>query len=142
MPRVTRETHVPAPPERVFQALVDPAERARWIASMREDPHEGALAVGTRITARRTSPASRSTYELRVTRLEPHRLLETHVKRNGADVGLAGYELHAADGGTHVRGYGEFELHGLQRMMTPVVASGMERELEQDLAALRRHLGG
>lgn len=140
MPRVVRERVVRASPERVFVALTDPRERAQWVASMAETPAEGSLRVGTRVEARRRSPGSRSRYEMTVVALEPGRRLETAVRRNGEPVGKGGYELSPAPGGTLVRAWGEFELHGLQKMMTGVVALGMEKELDADLAGLQRHV--
>lgn len=140
MPRVTRERVVRAPPERVFAALTDPRERALWVASMAETPGPGPLRVGARVEARRRAPGSRSQYEMTVTALEPGLRLETAVRRNGEPVGKGGYELSPAPEGTRVRAWAEFELHGLQRMMTGVVALGAEKELDADLAALQRHV--
>ena len=142
MPRVVRERVVRAPPERVYAALTDPQERVRWLASMAETPGEGPLRVGTRVEARRKAPGSRSRYEMTVLALEPSRRLETAVKRNGEPVGKGGYDLAPVPEGTRVRAWGEFELHGLQKMMTGVVALGMEKELDADLAALQRHVEG
>ena len=140
MPRVARERVVRASPERVYAALTDPRERARWLASMTETPGEGPMRVGTRVEARRTAPGSRSRYEMTVLALEPGRRIETAVKRNGEPVGKGGYDLSPAPEGTRVRAWAEFELHGLQRMMTGVVSLGAERELEADLAGLQRHV--
>jgi uncharacterized protein YndB with AHSA1/START domain len=140
MPRVTRERVVRAPPERVFAALTDPRERVQWLASMAETPGDGPLRVGTRVEARRKALGSRSRYEMTVLALEPGRRLETAVRRNGEPVGKGGYELSPVAEGTRVRAWGEFELSGLQKMMTGVVSLGMEKELEADLAALQRHV--
>lgn len=140
MTRIQKETHVRAPPERVFDALVDPAQRARWIASMRESGEGAPLAVGRVVEARRTSPGSRSTYRLTVRRIEPARLLEMDVERNGDAVGRAGYELASAPEGTKVRAFGEVHLKGLQKLAAPMVAKGMEDEMTVDLAGLKRFL--
>ena len=140
MPRVERHALLKAPPEAVWAALVDPARRARWLASMREEQSPAPLAVGTRVTSRRTAPGSRSTYVSTVKRLDPPRRMEMDVARNGEHVATGGYALAATPEGTRVTAYGEFELKGLQRMMTPIVAAGMEKELEADLAGLKRHL--
>src|SRR5581483_6196825 len=54
VPRFTREVLVHAPPSRVWRLLIEPAERARWLTSMREEPSEGGpLTLGTRIPGRR-----------------------------------------------------------------------------------------
>jgi uncharacterized protein YndB with AHSA1/START domain len=139
MPRLTRERLVKAPPETVWTLLVDPAQRATWLQSMKEEPAGGgALRVGSRVKARRTAHGSRSTYESVVTRLEPQRLLAMDVSRNGEPAAKGGYELHVAAGGTRVVAFAEYELKGLQKVMGPVVAAGLERELEADLGGLAR----
>lgn len=138
MPRIVREAIVRAAPERIFHLLADPTERAKWLVSMKESAIEGPLQVGTRIPARRSAVTSRSTYEIVVTRLDAPNAIETDVRRNGSHAGKGGYELAAVPEGTRVRAYGEFELTGLQRMMTPMVAAGMEREIDSDLASLKR----
>ena len=129
-----------APPERVFQALVDPAQRARWIASMREGGDGAPLALGSVVQARRTAPTSRSEYRLTVRRLEPPRALEMDIVRNGDPAGRAGYDLAPAPEGTRVRAWAEAHLKGMQRLAAPMVAAGMQDELAVDLASLRRHV--
>jgi uncharacterized protein YndB with AHSA1/START domain len=139
VPRIVRDIVVRAPPERVFEALVDPRQRARWVASMRvEDPGTGPLTVGARMQGRRTAPTSRSTYQMTVRRLETPRLLEMDVERNDAPAGRGGYELEAAPEGTRVRAYAEYELKGMQKLAGPLIAQGMEDELKVDLASLKR----
>lgn len=140
MPRVQREALVRAPLARVFHAVSDAAERRAWLASMAEEPIAGALGVGTRIPARRKAAGSRSRYEITITALDAPRHIASSVKRNGEPVGTGGYDLEAVGDGTRVRAWGEFELSGLQKMMTPVVAAGMEKELDADLAALKKHV--
>lgn len=136
-----RETIVRASPERVFEALVDPRQRATWIASMREVALGGEpLRVGTRVEGRRTAPTSRSSYRMTVRRLEPARLLEMDVERNDAPAGKGGYELEPVAEGTRVRAFAEYELRGMQKLAAPLVASGMEQELQVDLASLKRFL--
>lgn len=138
MSRVVKEVVIRAPPERVFQALVDPAERARWIASMREAGTGAPLAIGSTVEGRRTALGSRSVYHMTVRRLEAPRVLEMDVARNHEHVAKAGYELLAVPEGTRVRGWGEAQLKGLQKLAGPMVAKGMEDELSVDLASLKK----
>lgn len=140
--RVVKETIVRAPAERVFRALIEPAERARWIASMRESGEGGPLAVGSRVEGRRTALASRSVYHLTVRRLEAPRALEMDIVRNGDPAGRAGYELAAAPEGTRVRAFAEAHLKGLQKLAAPMVQKGLEDELTVDLASLKKYLEG
>jgi len=138
VPRLSRERTIRAPPERVWTLLTDPAQRARWLQSMKEEPTHEPLQVGARVVSRRTAPGSRSRYESTVTRLDAPRLLEMDVRRNGEPAAKGGYELHPAQGGTRVVAFAEYELKGLQKVMGPVVAAGLERELEADLQGLAR----
>lgn len=140
MTRLVRETLVRAPPEAVWTALVEPKARASWLASMAEAPAEGPLAVGTLVRGRRKAPGSRSAYESVVRVLEPARRLEMDVRRNGAPAGRGGYELVREADGTRVRAFAEYELTGMQRMLGPVVAAGLQNELDADLAGLKRHV--
>lgn len=133
-----KEIVVRAPPERVFEALTDPQQRAKWIASMREAATGSPLAVGSRVEAHRTAPGSRSVYHMTVRRLEAPRVLEMDVSRNHEHVAKAGYELIAVPEGTKVRGWGEAQLKGLQKLAAPMVAKGMEDELAVDLASLKK----
>lgn len=143
MTRIEREAIVRAPPERVFEALIDPQRRAKWIASMRETSGgTEPLRVGARIEGRRTAPTSRSTYHMTVRRLEPARLLEMEVVRNDAPAGKGGYELAPVPEGTRVRAFAEYELKGMQKLAGPLVAAGMEQELQVDLASLKRFVEG
>lgn len=138
MPRIERETLVKAPPERVFTLLSHPAERARWLTTFKEQPGPESLAVGSRIQARRNDPASRSTYEILVTALEAPRRMATEIRRNGEPAAKGGFEVHAAPEGSRVKGWAEFELKGLQKMMTPLVSANTEKGLEADLASLKK----
>ncbi|HUR69861.1 MAG TPA: SRPBCC family protein [Candidatus Thermoplasmatota archaeon] len=140
MTRVVKETVVRAPPERVFRALTQPAERALWIASMREKGTGAPLAVGARVEGQRTAPGSRSTYLLTVRRLDAPRALEMDIARNGDPVGSAGYELAPTPEGTKVRGWAEAQLKGLQKLAAPMVTKGMEDELVVDLASLKKYV--
>lgn len=142
MSRVTKEIVIRAAPERVFRALVDPQERAKWIASMREAGTGAPLALGSRVEGHRTAPGSRSVYHMTVRRLEAPRVLEMDVSRNHDHVAKAGYELFTAPEGTKVRGWGEAQLKGLQKLAAPMVAKGMEDELAVDLASLKTYCEG
>jgi len=139
VPRFTREVLVHAPPSRVWRLLVEPAERARWLTSMREEPSEGGpLTLGTRIPGRRTAPGSRSHYASVVTRLDEGRALELTLHRNHDPAGKGGYALEPAEGGTRVTAFAEYELTGLLKLLGPAIATGLQQELERDLASLKR----
>lgn len=140
MPRIEREIVVAAAPDAVFHALVTPAERVRWMTTMEETPLATALEPGARISARRRDALSRSRYDLRVTALEAPRRIETEVRRNGSAAGRGGYHVFPHEDGARVVGFAEFELGGLQRVMTPLVSANLEKGLEADLMSLKRHV--
>lgn len=142
MGHVAREITIRAPPERVFQSLIEPTQRATWATTFEEQPLDGPLRVGARIPARRRASTSGSRYELVVTALEPSRKLAMDVHRNGRHSGSGAFELEATTDGTRVRNVGTFELPLLQRMMEPVVALALAREMESELNALKRHVEG
>ena len=107
---------------------------------MRESGVGGPLSVGSVVEGRRTAPTSRSSYRMKVLRLDAPRALEMDVERNGDRVGRAGYELFALPDATRVRAFGEVELKGLQKLAAPMVTKGMEDELTVDLAGLKRYV--
>lgn len=142
MPRVTRETTIRAAPDVVYRHLTEPGERAAWLTSMTESPTEPTLRVGSRVPARRKDPSSTSKYEITITRLEIGKRIETAIKRNGASAGTAGYDLAPAPDGTRVVAFAEFELPLLARVMAPVVEANLRKELDLDLASLKKHVEG
>jgi uncharacterized protein YndB with AHSA1/START domain len=137
---IVKEATVAAPPELVFRALTDPAERAEWQSSFDEAPLEGPLVVGTRIRATRRGSTSGSTYELAVTGLDAPRRLAMDAYRNGHLVARTAFALAPAGAGTRVRSEAEVKLSGLQRMLAPVVNAEMEKRLDAELASLKRHV--
>lgn len=139
MPRVVREVAVRAAPDLVFSCLVDPKERAAWVQSMAETTSEPTLKVGSRVAGRRRAPGSSSRYEMTIVALEPGRRIEAEVRRNGDLVGRAGQEVLPDGSGARVRAFGEVRLTGLQRVAAPLVTAGLEKEIEADLASLKRH---
>ena len=139
MPRLVKEIVVARAPEAVFACLVEPGHRRAWSRTFEEGPVEGGLRVGARIPAKRRGSTSGSRYELVVTALDPPRRFAVDVVRNGKPAGSGAFELEPAAGGTRVRNAAEFSLSGLQRMMEPVVAATMTKEMENELAALKRH---
>ena len=137
MTRVVREVVVPRPPDEVFRLLVDPEARRRWVLNFEEEP-VGALAVGTRIPARRRDPGSRSRYEFVVTALEPGRRLAMDVVRNG-DLTMRGqFEVRPHPEGALVRSEQVLQVRGLLRVAALAVLPKVEAEMDRELASLRR----
>lgn len=142
MPPVVKDVLVQRPPAQVFSALVEPRERAAWSTTFEEQPLAGPMRVGARIQAKRRGSTSGSRYELEVTALEPGRRLAMRVHRNGKPVASGAFDLEPVDGGsaTRVRSVSALELAGLQRMMEPVLAAAAAKELDAELASLKRHV--
>ena len=137
---VSKDVVLPAPPERVFAALVEPAQRAAWVRTLLEAPRAESLRQGDRVDATRRGSTSGSRYVLTVTRLDAPRVLATDVARNGQHVGRNTFELTPTPDGTRVRATAEIQLSGLQRMMTSMVVAAAEKELVAELDALRAHV--
>ena len=142
MTHVTRETVVHQPADVVYASLTTPSERAKWQSSFEEEPLPGALAIGTRIRAKRRGSTSGSTYEFVVTGLVANARLAMDAYRNGQCVALTAFELEPDARGTRVRSQAEIKLSGLQRMLAPLVTAEMEKRMETELAALKRHAEG
>lgn len=142
MAPVVKEIVVARPPMQVFAALVEPRQRAAWSTTFLEEPlpQGAAVQVGTRIRATRRGSTSGSRYELTVTALDPGRRLAMALARNGKRVAHGAFELEPVPGGTRVRSVSELELSGLQRVMEPVLAQAAAKEMESELASLKRHV--
>jgi uncharacterized protein YndB with AHSA1/START domain len=138
--RVSREIVVHAPPEEVFRHLVEPAERAKWQTSFGEAPLDAPMKVGTRIRATRHGSTSGSRYEFVVTALDPPRHLAMDAYRNGQHVAVGSFHLARDGDATRVRDEAEAKLSGLQRMLAPMVNAELEKRMQHELAALKRHV--
>lgn len=137
MTRVVREVVVPRPPGDVYRLLVDPDARRRWVLNFEESP-VAALAVGTRIPARRRDAASRSRYEFVVTALDPGRRLAMDAYRNG-DLAMRGaFTVEPHPEGALVRSEQTLEARGLLRVAALAMLPRVEAEMERELASLRR----
>ena len=89
------ERHLRHPVEKVWDALINPAQRAQWLA-----PGELELTLGGRVSLAFTD--GDGVIDGRVTAITPPRLLEFTWTDKGNDRGFVRWELFAEDGGTHL----------------------------------------
>lgn len=136
---VKRDITIKKPASVVYALLTHPAERAKWQSSFEEEALPGPLAVGSRIKAKRRGSTSGSTYEFLVTGLVPDQRLAMDALRNGQRVAATTFGLDAHGDSTRVRSEAEVKLSGLQRMLAPLVTSELEKRMEAELAALKKH---
>jgi uncharacterized protein YndB with AHSA1/START domain len=94
--RVVHEARYAHPPERVWQALTDPAELAAWLM-----PNDFVAAVGARFR-RDARPAHDAPFECEVLELDPPRRMRARWVVRGAPTTVT-YELRADGDGTVLR---------------------------------------
>lgn len=140
--RIVREIVIRADPAVVFRHLTEPAERAKWAATMIEEPMAPGerMEKGAKIRAKRKVSTTGGRYVLTVTAFDPAKKLGMHVERNGQPTAETAFELERVPEGTRVRSATEYELKGLQKMMSGVVQSTMEKDMAAELASLKRHV--
>jgi uncharacterized protein YndB with AHSA1/START domain len=89
------ERHLLHPVEKVWDALINPAQRAQWLA-----PGELELTLGGRVSLAFTD--GDGVIDGRVTAITPPRLLEFTWTDQDNDFGFVRWELGADDGGTRL----------------------------------------
>lgn len=128
-------------PGAVFDALTDVELIPQWQSNVIAVSKQtsGPVRAGTQIR-QTVKMAGRREANLSVAAYMPHELVAF-----SGDVGVADYycafELTPrADGGTTVAARTEFRLHGLWRLLRPILGGEIRREMREELAALKRLL--
>lgn len=140
--RVAVDTHIEAPPERVWAVLVDWESQARWMVDARTvtvlgERREG---VGTRL---RCPTALFGVVEVddELEVIEWHPPTTLGVRHSGWLIrGVAAFELDRTDHGTHVRWWEEIvaPLGGVGELAAPLVERMVARVFTRSLAGLKR----
>jgi uncharacterized protein YndB with AHSA1/START domain len=120
--RVVHEARYPHPPERVWQALTDPAELAAWLMPNDFSPRAGAR---FRLDARPAHPAP---FECEVLEIDPPRRLRTRWIVGGQPTTVT-FELRADGADTVLR----VEHDGLASEERPNFDGGWGTKLADDL---------
>jgi uncharacterized protein YndB with AHSA1/START domain len=139
---------VPAPPERVFQALTDIDGAAEWMPHIVGIERVGDVrqGVGMRWRETRKTRGKEATEELEVTHYHPPSHLSLRIDGSKGTSGRGIYEfdykLAQRVGGTEVRMTGRIDglLPGMLAWMGPLLGGFFKRECGKDLRALAEHL--
>jgi len=142
---VRTQIELDAPPERVFDVLMDPECLERWVTAHREvtEAPDGPLEVGSTFKQklRVTGVSFKVTWE--VLRLERPRRAEWEGRGPGRSRARAVYELEPAGGGTRFTYLNQWRLPGgrLAAAAADVIGEDKARdEAERSLANLKRLL--
>jgi carbon monoxide dehydrogenase subunit G len=140
MPRLVREVHVAAPPSKVFALVTDFGQVAKVLPGILESVvlTPGPIAVGSRIREKRDVKGRVRESEMVVTAHEPDRRFWMDVHSGGKKAGEGGFDLAPAEGGTRLRYTLDFRLPGLMVILTPLVKPIVVKEMEGDVAAIKR----
>ena len=141
VPRLVQEVHVAASPEKVFALVTSFGEVARILPGMVESVvlTPGPIAVGSRIREKRQVKGRVRESEMLVTAHEPAQRFWMDVHSGGKKAGEGGFDLAPAeDGGTRLRYTIDFRLPGLMVLLTPLVKPIVRKEMEGDVAAIKR----
>lgn len=140
MPRLVREVEVAAPPARVFAILTDFSRVAQVLPGIQESVvlTPGPVGVGSRIRERREVKGRVRESEFVVKAHEPARRFWMDVFSGGRKAGEGGFDLIPLGEGTRLRYTLDFTLPGLLKLMTPLAKPVVAKEMEGDLAALKR----
>jgi carbon monoxide dehydrogenase subunit G len=139
---------VPAPPERVFQALTDIDNAAQWMPHIVSVERVGDVrqGVGMRWRETRKMRGKEATEELEVTHYHPPSHFGVRIDGSKGTSGRGtyafDYRLAQRVGGTEVRMTGKIDglLPGMLRWMGPLLGGVIKRECARDLRALAEHL--
>ena len=151
MSRIAATVTVARPPGEVFTALTDWENLTRWIpgAERIEKVTPGASGVGTRVREIRRILGHPVESQLEVTAWQPGRQLRMRLEREGTS-GEGGFDLipvsapgGEGEGGTRIDFTVELHAGGFKaRLLLPILGAAIHRQMEGDLAALKRHLEG
>jgi len=135
-----RTLTVPAPADRVFAYLADFTTTTEWDpATVRTERLSGTGEVGTRYRNRSRFMGREAEVDYVVTELDPGR----HILLRGENQSLVAHDDMTVEGdasGATVTYAASFDLKGLWKLATPVLAPALKRLVDQGADGLRRTL--
>jgi uncharacterized protein YndB with AHSA1/START domain len=144
MPAIVESIEISRRPEDIFSYVADPSHHPEWIESVVSVRREGdtPLALGSRVVAtRRVGP-----WKVRYT----EEMIELHPPRTWANRGVGGIPVIAVANGTveplnngkrsRVTIACEFQGHGIGKLLVPLLARRLARQLPRDEQKLKEVL--
>lgn len=144
--RVETEIDLPAPPEEVFQIVMDPGRLGEWVTAHEEivEAPEGPLSVGSTFRQKLKVAGISFGVTWEVMEMDEPRLVAWEGTGPAGSRATTRYELEPDGDGTRFHYLNEFELPGGKLAAAAGRAIGEERgrsEAEKSLANLRDLLG-
>jgi len=145
--KVETTIDLPAPPEEVFDVVMDPMQLEDWVTahdSVKDVP-DGDLAEGSTFRQKLKVAGVSFGVTWEVTEIDEPRLAVWEGKGPAGSKARCRYELEPSDGGTRFHYLNEFELPGGKLAAAAGKAIGEERgraEAEKSLENLRKLLAG
>lgn len=139
MRRIERRAEIAAPPQELFAFLADISNLAEWQSGVVavEAPPDRPLAVGDRIVVTREALGQRVRAELTVAELEPPHLGVLAGKVGGVEIETSFAVEPDAAGSSRLQLTITLRSGGLAAFMEPMLASTVERDLEDSIERLQ-----
>ena len=143
MPTITKEATLAAPPEKVFALLTDFSQATSWVTGMKEceQTTPGPFAVGTKARQVKIQMGRPTPVEVTVSKVDPMREIRLVAVPQGRPPANVTWSLAPAAGGTRVTESISFDLPGLMKILTPMVKNQVAKDMDSDLASMKRKLG-
>ena len=144
MPKAETTVHVDAPPERVFELLMDPSRLGTWVTAHKSVSGVPAGGLEEGSSFEQTLSLARKTFKVRwtVDELDEQRLVVWTGKGPGGSEACVRYELTPNDGGTSFRYVNDFELPGgvVGKVAGSASSKPAERAMKSSLKKLKKVL--
>jgi uncharacterized protein YndB with AHSA1/START domain len=129
--------HLNKPVEQVFAFLTDTGKLATWQSNLikSESLTEGPLRTGSRFREVRRINNKEEQIEGEITTLEPNKRLET--KTVTKPQAMVSYALDPEQGGTRLKYSFVLETSGLMRLLEPLIASSIKKDMDADFETLK-----
>jgi uncharacterized protein YndB with AHSA1/START domain len=144
MAKIVASIEISRRPEDVFSYVADPSHHPEWIDSVVSAHREGhiPLAVGSKIVATRQVGPWKVPYTEEMTELHPPRTWANHGVGGIPVIAIAKGTVEPLDGGERSRLTisCEFRGHGIGRLLAPLLARRLTKQLPKDEQKLKEVL--
>ena len=144
MPTITKETTLDVPPATVYSLLTDFGQATSWVTGMKEcrQVTPGAFGVGTKAEQVKMQMGRPTPVEVTVAKVDPNKEIRLVAVPRGRPPANVTWTLAPAGTGTKVTETISFELPGLMKLMTPMVKGQVSKDMDSDLASMKKKLNG